>query len=250
MKLTVVVPVFNEEERVRSALEELLGHPFPWDREVVVVDDGSTDRTPGILADFKGRPDVRILRLPENIGKGAAVRRGFSEADGDAVAVFDADLEYAAQDLVPLAAPVLGGGVAVCFGSRFLGRATPRGLHGLFNRLISRLVSLATGEHLSDMETCLKCFSREVASGMRLEADGFGIEPELTVEAIHRSGRILEVPVRYAPRTRAQGKKIRWRDAFVTLWWLWRALVRWKSGDAFGRRRAPSPRNPAVTPPV
>jgi len=224
MRLTVVMPVYNECEKVEEALRSVLNLKTPWEVQVVVVDDGSLDGTYELLARLAESEDFVLLRSHDNRGKGAALRRGFAQARGDAVIIYDADLEYAALDLVAVADPVLRGQARACFGSRFLAHPPAFNPAGLFNRLIRSLTNAALGLDLTDVEPCFKCFAKDLLAGMELRADGFGIELEMTVEAARKGGVIREVPVSYCPRTRAQGKKIGLFDAFATLACFLRAL--------------------------
>ncbi len=228
MKLSVVMPVYNEARTVRAAVESVLALRAPFEIELIAVDDGSTDGTAGILGDVASNGALRIITRAGNGGKGLSVRDGFKAAAGDAVIIYDADLEYDAADIVPVAMPVLEGRTQACFGSRFLARPPASNLYGLFNMLMRLPSSAAAGQDMTDAETCLKCFSRRLARSMILRSCGFGIEAELLVEASGRGG-IIEVPVSYRPRGRSEGKKIRGRDAVLTLWNLAAASARKKS---------------------
>ncbi len=219
MKLSVVMPVFNEAGTARSAAEAVLALRTPFQIELIAVDDGSTDGTGAILSDLAAQGRIRLIRHGRNLGKGAAVRDGFKAASGDAVIIFDADLEYDAADIPAVASPVLEGKAPSCFGSRFARSAPAWGVYGLFNRFISLAANALLRRKLTDVETCMKCFSRRALESMTLRSDGFGIEPELLVGA-SAAGEIAEVPVSYRPRSRSEGKKIRLLDAFLTVLWL------------------------------
>ncbi len=211
--LTVVVPVFNEEAFVTEAVERVLAQP--WRLEVILVDDGSTDGTLDRLeALAAGHERVRLLRHPENRGKGAALRTGFAAASGEVVLVQDADLEYDPRDYGSLLEPILDGRAHVVYGSRFLGG--PHRVHNfhhyLANRVLTFLSNLLTGLNLTDMETCYKAFRREVLDGLSLREDRFGFEPEFTARVARAGYRVYEVPISYSGRDYAEGKKITWKD--------------------------------------
>jgi glycosyltransferase involved in cell wall biosynthesis len=218
MRLSVVVPVFNEAATVQEVLRDLRNRPFI--DEVVCVDDGSTDGTADRLkaletAGEPGAPLVVIVQ-PVNQGKGAAVRRGFAAATGDAMVIFDADREYDPADLEAMRACLAEDRTAVVYGSRFLGRDRTAGsrLHYFGNRFLTGLTNLLFRGHLTDMETCLKMYHRRVLASLTLKADRFEIEPELAARTLKAGWPILELPVAYHPRTRAEGKKIAWHDGF------------------------------------
>jgi glycosyltransferase involved in cell wall biosynthesis len=218
-RLSVVIPVYNE----RATIEELLRRvaAVPIDKEIIVVDDGSTDGTREVLAHLDGQAagGLRVALQPANAGKGAALRRGFQEARGAIVLVQDADLEYDPRDYPRLLAPLLHGEADVVYGSRFL-QGTPRGTAGqrIGNRVLTAWSNLFTGLRLTDVYVGYKLFRREVLQGLALRENRFGFEAEVTAKIARRGWRIREVPISYRPRTHAEGKKIRMRDAIAGMW--------------------------------
>jgi glycosyltransferase involved in cell wall biosynthesis len=207
-----VVPCFNESATIATTLKRVLDSPYT--AEVIVVDDGSSDGSPEIVEGL-GDSRVRVVRQPFNQGKGAAIRRGFTEATQAYVIIQDADLEYDPSDYPALVAPLLDGEADVVFGSRFMGGRPHRVLyfwHSLGNRFLTLLSNAFTNLNLTDMETGYKVFRREVLETLELEEDRFGIEPEMTAKAAAGDWRIYEVGISYKGRTYAEGKKIGWRD--------------------------------------
>lgn len=214
----VVIPVYNEEKRVKAALERVL--PLPFVMEIIVVDDGSTDDSLAVLAEFSD-PRLRVLESPVNRGKGAALRRGFAEATAPYVAVHDADLEYDPAEIARLLVPLRDGRADVVFGSRFIGSDEHRVLyywHSVGNRLLTTMSNMVTNLNLTDMETCTKVFRREVIQAIEITEDRFGFEPEITAKVARRGDRIYEVGISYSGRTYAEGKKISWRDGVRAVW--------------------------------
>lgn len=214
----VVIPVYNEEKRVKAALERVLALPFVM--EIIVVDDGSTDNSLAVLAEFSD-PRLRVLESPVNRGKGAALRRGFGEATAPYVAVHDADLEYDPAEIARLLVPLRDGRADVVFGSRFIGSDEHRVLyywHSVGNRLLTTMSNMVTNLNLTDMETCTKVFRREVIQAIEITEDRFGFEPEITAKVARRGDRIYEVGISYSGRTYAEGKKISWRDGVRAVW--------------------------------
>jgi len=229
MKLSVVVPVFNEEKTVARVLDRVACAPFPpqvAEVEIVAVDDCSRDGTAERLASYNPPASAFApcrftwLRHERNRGKGAALRTGFAATSGDLVIVQDADLEYDPSDYPTLLKPILDGQAEVVFGSRFLG-GPHRVLffwHSVGNRFLTMLSNMFTDLNLSDMETCYKVFTRDVLGKLRLTSERFGFEPEFTARVARMGIRIYEVPVAYHGRTYAEGKKIGWRDGFEAIW--------------------------------
>ena len=208
----MVVPCYNEEATISELLEQVLASP--WVHEVVVVDDGSTDRSREILRNLS-MPSVRVQFQPHNMGKGAALRTGFALATGDYVVVQDADLEYSPDEYGLLLEPLERGVADVVYGSRFQSGAPHRVLyfwHTVGNRFLTLFSNMMTNLNLTDMETCYKAFRREVIQSITLEEDRFGFEPEVTAKLAAMRVRIYEVGISYFGRTYADGKKIGWRD--------------------------------------
>ncbi len=246
MRLSIIMPVYNE----RSTLEEivqrvravnlvvnadgsntLLDGPIELEREIVIVDDGSTDGTRAILDAWRADPpdDMQIIYHEQNSGKGAALRTGFQHATGDIFVIQDADLEYDPRDYVKLLEPLLEGRAPIIYGSRFMGgpRSAMSLTHTLGNKFLTIMTNVLYGTALTDMETCYKCFRREVINGMPLRSRAFEIEPELTAKFLKRGYNIFEVPISYNGRTFHEGKKIDWRDGFSAV----RTLLRYRFAD-------------------
>ena len=215
--LSVVMPVYNE----RDTIEEIIGRvlAIPIRIQLIVVDDGSKDGTRDILTALREQRDFRLIFQDRNQGKGAALRRGFSEVSGDIVLIQDADLEYSPEEYPELIELICQGRADVVFGSRFLGRHRVfLFTHYLGNRLLTVITNVLYNTMLSDMETCYKVMRTEVLRSMTLRSDSFGIEPELTAKIFKRGYRVYEVPITYDGRGYDEGKKITWRDGFVALW--------------------------------
>ena len=245
-KVSIVVPVYNE----RATIEEILRRVMETDtrKEVILVDDCSTDGTREILEGLEQRQEsgaseapaqdgsdtiplggLRFFFQTKNQGKGAALRRGFAEATGEIVLVQDADLEYDPRDYPKLLEPILDGRADVVYGSRFLGG--PQRVHYFWhyvaNRFLTLLSDISTNLKISDMETCYKVFRREVLAGIRIKSNRFGFEPEITVKVAKGKWRVYEVPITYAGRTYEEGKKITWRDGIQALW----CIIRFRISD-------------------
>lgn len=233
MKISVIIPVYNEERTIREVLERVRGAPF--EKEIIVVDDGSDDLTPEIL---KGCEDTitKIYTHPANRGKGAAVRTGLQVASGDIVLIQDADLEYDPQDYPKLVTPIIEGRADIVYGSRVLGNPdfyqmgllsfskkgyirNPLLLVGFYygRRFVTWLTNVLFGANLTDQPTCYKTFRREVIQGLDLSSSGFEFCSEVTAKALKAGHRIVEVPISYVPRSSSEGKKLTWRDGIKAL---------------------------------
>ena len=228
LRLSVVVPVYNEVASVEEILRRV--REVPIAKEIIVVDDGSTDGTRERLAQLEGQPDLQIVYHPHNRGKGAALRTGFARATGDIVLIQDADLEYDPVQYPLLIQPIVEGVADVVFGSRFAAGFPHRVLyfwHSVANRVLTTLSNAFTDLNLTDMETCYKVFRREVLAEIAptLKENGFGIEVELTAKVARRKCRIYEIGISYFGRTYKEGKKIKLRDAFHALWCIFRYAV-------------------------
>jgi dolichol-phosphate hexosyltransferase len=224
--LTVVVPVHNEARTVRAALDRLLKTDLPLPLDVVVVDDGSTDGSAEAIADLVEAGSVRFFRNERNRGKGAAVRKGITEANGDVVTIFDADLEYRPEDYTRLLEPIRQGDATVVYGTRsFHGHSAFSFWYVLGNRFVTLWASLLYNTWLSDVETCFKMATTETWRSLDLRSDGFGIEAETTGKLLRSGERIYEVPISYRARSREEGKHLRWTDGVAAVWILLRVRL-------------------------
>jgi glycosyltransferase involved in cell wall biosynthesis len=218
MKLSVVIPVYNEKSTIEEIVRRVQAVDVGMEREIVVVDDGSTDGTRDILRRLAAEK-LKVVLHEKNKGKGGALQTGFSEASGDIVLVQDADLEYDPRDHPKLLEPILEGRADVVYGSRFLG-GPHRVLfywHSVGNRILTMFSNMVSNLNLTDMETCYKVFRREILQKIRLKSERFGIEPEITLKVARLKCRIYEVPISYAGRDYSEGKKIGWKDGVAAL---------------------------------
>jgi glycosyltransferase involved in cell wall biosynthesis len=221
-RLSVIIPVFNEAPALREVLDMLLNTPCPIEREWILVDDCSTDGSRQVLEDVARRYHVKTVFLPENRGKGAAIRSGLAHVTGDLLMIQDADFEYDPRDIPDLLVPLLAERADVVYGSRFKQSVTQvhRTYHYFVNRFLTFWSNLLSGIYVTDMETCYKIFRADLVKAMRLRSDRFGIEIELTAYIAKTSARIFELPIHYYPRTYLQGKKINWKDGVAALFHL------------------------------
>ena len=221
--ISIVVPVYNEARTVADVIQRLIAIDLPATREILVVNDGSTDGTREVLDRIAQRPELRIIHAEKNGGKGSAIRIGFAKASGTIVAIQDADLELDPAQLAELTQPILDGRSSVVYGSRFLaGRPAAPWLSIFANQVLTGVTNLLYGGRLTDMETCYKVMTRDVAQSLNLESNRFDIEPEISAKLLRAGHPILELPIRFEPRSRAQGKKIGWRDGFRAIQVLFR----------------------------
>ena len=219
-KLTVVIPVYNEKRTIRLIVERV--QTVPVEKEIIVVDDCSTDGTRDILRQMQGE-GIKVLYHERNMGKGAALRTGFQQATGDFVIVQDADLEYDPQEYPKLLEPILQGRADVVYGSRFSGHnRNMMSLHRFGNQFLTFVTNLLYGTSITDMETCYKLLGTPVVKSIKIECNRFNFEPEITAKILKRKLRIMEIPISYSGRKPSEGKKITWRDGFAALWALFK----------------------------
>jgi glycosyltransferase involved in cell wall biosynthesis len=224
--LSILMPVFNEEARVSEAVKQALGVDYPCDVELVVVDDGSTDRTVELLGQADA-PRVRLIRHDHNQGKGAAIRTAAAEARGEMMVILDADLEYDPHDIPRLLQPVLDGRAKVVYGSRsFGGHASFSFWYVVGNKGVTLVANVLYNAYLSDLETCFKLMPVELYRSLDVRSKGFGMEAEITGKLLRRKVRPFEVPISYNARTREEGKKITARDGVEAVWILARERFR------------------------
>lgn len=217
-KLTIAVPVYNERQRVARALKELLATTFPVETEVIVVDDGSSDGTSDELAHIGLPEHVRLIRHPQNRGKGAALRTALEAATGDVFVPFDADLEYDPQDLPKLLHPLIRGETDVVYGTRAFGSHTAFSfVYVLGNKFLNLWANVLFNSYISDLETCFKMVRTPLLRSLDLRLSSFDIEAEVTAKLLRAGQRPYEVPIGYKARSRAEGKKLQWRDGVDAL---------------------------------
>ena len=222
-RLTIVIPAYNEAATITAVLARVYAVALPIAREVIVVNDGSTDATRAQIEAVRASyPELIVLDMPRNSGKGAAIAHGVRAATGDVVVIQDADLEVHPAEHVRLLGPILEDGATVVYGSRFLGRRHGLALNILANRALTVLTNLLYGARISDMETAYKMVRRDVFDRLILECRRFDFEPEITAKLLRCGHRIVELPISYTPRSRQEGKKIKWQDGVVAVQVLFR----------------------------
>jgi glycosyltransferase involved in cell wall biosynthesis len=219
MKLSIIVPCFNEVQTIEAVIQTIKNSPIS-NQEIIIIDDGSTDGTRELLKTTLASQVDQVIYHPQNKGKGSALRTGFQCATGDIVIVQDADLEYSPQDYPTMIQPILDGKADVVFGSRFVGSNPHRVVyywHMVGNQFLTTLSNMLTNINLTDMETCYKAFRREVIQSLQICENRFGFEPEITAKVAKMNCRIYEVGISYYGRTYAEGKKIGWKDGFQAI---------------------------------
>lgn len=210
--LTVVIPCYNEKDNITTIVKKVMESPVP-NKEIIVVNDKSTDGSDKILEEQIKPMGIKIVHHKENQGKGAALRTGFKHATGDFVIIQDADQEYDPMEYPQILEPLIAGETQVVYGSRFLNaKAKGYKANQIANKFLTFLSNCFTHEHLTDMETCYKCFAREVIQSINIQENRFGFEPEITAKIAHKKIKIKEVPISYYPRTNEEGKKIGIKD--------------------------------------
>jgi len=220
MKLSIVIPCYNESGTIKTLVDRVKKAPVK-EKEIIIVDDASSDGTRDILKEEIEPIVDKVVYHKINLGKGAALRSGFKEVSGDIVVIQDADLEYDPREYPYLMEPIMSGKADVIYGSRFIGSGPHRVLffwHMVGNRFLTLLSNMLTNLNLTDMETCYKMFRREIIESIEIKENGFGVEPEITAKIARNGYRIYEVGISYAGRTYAEGKKINWKDGFRAIY--------------------------------
>jgi glycosyltransferase involved in cell wall biosynthesis len=222
VKLSVVIPVYNERDTLRTLVSKV--EAVDYEKEIILIDDYSTDGTRDVLKEFENRENFQVLYHERNKGKGAALQTGFSKTQGEIIIIQDADLEYNPIDYGILLEPILDGRADVVFGSRFLG-GPHRVLfywHYLGNKFLTTLSNMLTNLNLTDMETGYKVFTKKVNDSLIFKCNRFGFEPEFTAKVAKNRFRVYEVPISYSGRDYSEGKKITWKDGFAAIWYIFK----------------------------
>lgn len=221
MKLSVIIPVYNEEKTVLTVIEQVRNCGVP-DLEILVVNDCSNDGTAQKLASLPAAPDLKIFHHEKNMGKGAAIRTAQANVSGDAVIIQDADLEYSPTEFPKLFAPIEKGMADAVFGSRYSGREilVDTFWHYFGNKVLTTASNIFSNLHLTDMETCYKMVRADIFKSFTLECNRFGFEPEITAKLAKKKARIYEMPISYFARSNEEGKKIGWKDAVAAFWYI------------------------------
>jgi glycosyltransferase involved in cell wall biosynthesis len=226
VEISVLIPVYNEKDTILEVVRRVQEQPFA--KEIIIVDDYSTDGTRALLQDTVWPPNVKLLYHDKNMGKGAGIRTGAQAATKDIIIIQDADLEYNPSDFGAVLRPILDGVADVVYGSRFLGTHRSFMLHHyLGNKMLTLITNVLYNNILTDMETGYKAFRAPILKGTTIRSNRFDFEPEITAKVLKKGYRIYEVPIYYAGRDYAEGKKITWRDGFAAMW----ALVRFRFSD-------------------
>jgi glycosyltransferase involved in cell wall biosynthesis len=226
VKLSILMPVYNEEERIADALKQALAVDYPCDIEVVVVNDGSRDGTADALARVDD-PRLRVVNHPRNAGKGAAIRTAADNAEGEYMVILDADLEYDPRDIAKLLGPVLDGRATVVYGNRTFGSHSAYSFwYVMGNKTVTLAANVLFNAYIGDLETCFKLMPTALYRSLDVRSRGFGMEAEVTAKLLRRKIRPYEVPISYRARSRDEGKKITWRDGVEALWILGRERTR------------------------
>ena len=241
-KLSIVIPVYNEIDTIHEILRQVSGVDVGLEKEIILVDDCSTDGTRDILkrisdgadeildrTQAEGAQSIRVIFHEHNCGKGGALRTGFESVTGDIMIVQDADLEYDPRDYTHLIKPILDGKADVVYGSRFLGRKRPEGIlfsSFIANKILTTISNILTGFRITDMETCYKMLKTPVLREIKLTSDRFGIEPEITAQLARKNVRLVELPIEYHGRDHATGKKINWKDGLAAVYHILRFNLR------------------------
>ncbi len=228
MLLSIVIPVYNEKNTVSDIIKKIDSLPTSLNRELIIVDDGSTDGTREILKSLESRSDVKLIYKESNSGKGDSLKLGFKNSKGDYVIVQDADLEYEPEDYFKLLEAIDGKDNTIIYGSRFMGHYEEMSpLHYYGNKFLTSITNILYGVALSDMETCYKLFPGNFIRSLNLKANRFDFEPEITAKVLKSGYKIIEVPIRYYGRKHSEGKKITWKDGFNAIY----SLVKYKFND-------------------